>query len=188
MRRPKLKSESVRAGRIGLIADSHSRNRDGSDLPQAVLNALKDVDLILHLGDMGQVASLDRLAAIAPVLATRGQHAVGRDLRIFAGVRVLETGLHDVGALFDLAGAVPGIGADPEIHISGQSTLEELDTLFGRRVRVVAYAMTHLPYVGEHADILFVNPGSPTLPAEGPGTVAVLDLREEAPRAEIRPL
>src|SRR5215510_9734805 len=87
-----LPTDRVRARRIGLVADTHSAKSDGSDLPQAVLDALRDAELIVHLGDMGATGSLDRFATIAPVIATRGGHAVGSDPRIASEARVIEAG------------------------------------------------------------------------------------------------
>ena len=181
------------AGRIGLLSDSHSRSRDGSDLPDSVLRAFDGVDLIFHLGDMGQVASLDRLAEVAPVVATKGMHAVGRDPRIVSGVRVLKTPTHVVGGLFDLTSAVPGLFEEGALDFDPEQNGKDLDALFGQRVRVVAFAMTHFPVVEERvladgSELLFVNPGSPTLPADGPPTVAILNLRETRPSVEIREL
>src|SRR5437867_11500599 len=54
--------------RIGFLADTHSRKADGSDLPKQALDAFAGVDLIVHLGDIGQKGILGRLASIAPVL------------------------------------------------------------------------------------------------------------------------
>src|SRR3989442_14341603 len=54
--------------RIGFLADTHSRKPDGSDLPQQALDAFAGVDLIVHLGDIGQKGILERLAKLAPVL------------------------------------------------------------------------------------------------------------------------
>jgi uncharacterized protein len=183
-----LPIDRVRARRIGLVADTHSAKSDGSDLPQAVLDALRDAELIVHLGDMGATGSLDRFATIAPVIATRGGHAVGSDPRIAADARVIEAGKLAVGALFDLSALAPEIeipdgrrlvfGADPLGPI--------LERIFGRAVEVVAFAATHRALVVEHAGVLFVNPGSPNLPAEGKGTIAMLHLESGAPRAEIR--
>src|SRR2546428_12642907 len=60
--------------RIGVIADNHSQTADGSDVPQAVLDAFAGVDLIVHCGDAGSWGTLDRLATVAPVVAVKGGH------------------------------------------------------------------------------------------------------------------
>ena len=53
---------------IGLLSDTHIPHRM-TQLPQAVLDALVGVDVILHAGDVGELWVLDRLSAIAPVIA-----------------------------------------------------------------------------------------------------------------------
>jgi uncharacterized protein len=51
---------------VGVISDTHGLLR-----PEAV-TALRDVEHILHAGDVGDAAILDRLRNIAPVTAIRG--------------------------------------------------------------------------------------------------------------------
>ena len=52
--------------KLGILSDTHGLLR-----PE-VLPALKGVDHILHLGDVGKVSILDELRTIAPVTAIRG--------------------------------------------------------------------------------------------------------------------
>ena len=52
--------------KIGVVSDTHGLLR-----PE-VAPALKGVDQILHLGDVGKTAILDELRKIAPVTAVRG--------------------------------------------------------------------------------------------------------------------
>jgi hypothetical protein len=51
---------------LGIVSDTHGLLR-----PE-VIPALKGVDQILHLGDVGKLSILDELAKIAPVTAIRG--------------------------------------------------------------------------------------------------------------------
>ncbi len=173
---------------IGVIADSHSREKGATDLPQQVLDALDGVELILHLGDMGVVASLDRLAEVAPVLALRGAHAVGTHARMVTGTRRIECAVHAIGAVFDLAGCAPTVRVDPKLELDGDKSPDQIASAFGGPVAVVAHAMTHRARVERHCGMLFVNPGSPTLPAEGEGTLAIVDLSEPEPQARIETL
>jgi predicted phosphodiesterase len=61
--------------------------------------------------------------------------------------------------------------------------------VFGRRVDVVAFGATHRDMVAQYRGVLFVNPGSATLPARpgpgGTGTAALLDLRAGIATVEI---
>jgi putative phosphoesterase len=184
----RVPTDRASARRIGLVADTHSRATDGSDLPEAVLAALRGVDLVIHLGDMGAVGSLDRFATLAPVLATKGAHSIGTDSRIAPSVRVVETGGFALGALFELPKLAPDfrVTEDGVLLFPDGPLAPRLEALFGRRVDVVAFAATHAPFTAEHDGVVFVNPGSPNLPAKPPGTVAIVDLSGARPRAEIR--
>jgi uncharacterized protein len=51
---------------VGVISDTHGRLR-----PEA-LDALRDVSMILHAGDIGSPDLLVKLSALAPVIAIRG--------------------------------------------------------------------------------------------------------------------
>jgi uncharacterized protein len=54
------------ARKVGIVADTHGLVRE------SVLNALGNVDLILHAGDVGHSRVLDKLRQCAPVVAIRG--------------------------------------------------------------------------------------------------------------------
>jgi predicted phosphodiesterase len=99
---------------------------------------------------------------------------------------VLEAGAWSVGALFDLAAAGAGFAVSESLSFPPAPLAPRLSALFGRPVDVVAFAATHRPCLARHDGVLFVNPGSPNLPSEGPGTVAILDLGGAEPVAEIR--
>src|SRR2546427_8746994 len=59
--------------RIGVVADTHCPEFL-DELPAALLDGLRGVDLILHAGDVGGPSTLERLGEIAPVEAVRGDH------------------------------------------------------------------------------------------------------------------
>ncbi|MGH7163025.1 MAG: metallophosphoesterase family protein [Planctomycetota bacterium] len=119
---------------IGLLSDTHGLLR-----PE-VEGALAGVERILHMGDVGAPVVLERLAAIAPVVAVRGNvdtDAWARALPETAeaevyGARALL--LHDLAALsFDPAAA---------------------------GFRVVLYGHSHVPKAEERGGVLYVNPGA----------------------------
>ena len=66
---------------IGLISDTHIPDR-ARILPQKVLDAFSNVDLIIHAGDLTSPKVLDELEEIAPVMAVQGNmdRANGIDL------------------------------------------------------------------------------------------------------------
>ena len=118
---------------VGLISDTHGQLR-----PEAVA-ALRGCDLIVHAGDIGGQAVLDRLAELAPVFAVHGN--CDRDLaRSLPATQTLEIGdllvhvLHDLGRL------------DPRPETS--------------RLAVVISGHSHHPLVRRRDGVLYVNPGS----------------------------
>lgn len=172
--------------KIGFLADTHSAKPDGSDLPDSVLKALKGVDLIVHLGDVGRKGILPRLEDVAPVMV-QSEDRKGYTLAAAPGVplKAITTGAHAVGLCFNLA------QPDKKIVV-GKTAIEFpddfakcMDRRFKQPVSVVAFAATHDPMTQTFNDILFFNPGSPTLPMTAPGTVAVLDLSKKAPAVKI---
>ena len=60
---------------VGILADTHIPYR-ASTMPEAVLLAFKDVDLILHAGDVDEPWALAPLEKIAPVLAVSGNYHI----------------------------------------------------------------------------------------------------------------
>jgi len=133
-----LTHSSLRVGycvrmRIGLISDTHGLLR-----PEA-LAALHGCAAIVHGGDIGDAAILERLRELAPVHAVRGNNDTQPwalelperlDLR-FAGVR-----MHVVHDLKALGGDVP---TACDVLVSGHS---------------------HRPGIQRRDGVLLVNPGS----------------------------
>ena len=68
-----------------------------------------------------------------------------------------------------------------------RSLAEALEESFGEPVESVVFGHTHFPMVETHRGIVFVNPGSPTLPKmlRKLGTVGILELTAEGPTARI---
>lgn len=118
--------------RIGVISDTHNLLR-----PEARV-ALAGVDRIIHAGDVCGPAVLEQLAAIAPVLAVRGNNDRGdwaaslqqQLLLDIEGVRVL--------VVHDKADADPAAWA-ADVVITGHS---------------------HKPNIVRDGGVLHLNPGS----------------------------
>ena len=139
------------ASRLGLISDTHGLLR-----PEA-LAALRGSELILHAGDIGNPAILEKLSEIAPVVAVCGNNDAGPWASKLPETVIVEAGeisiyiLHDL-SLLDLEPAVAGF----HIVLSGH---------------------THRPESFERKRVFYINPGSAgprrfSLPV----TVARLDL------------
>ncbi|MEP6549514.1 MAG: metallophosphoesterase family protein [Gammaproteobacteria bacterium] len=120
--------------RVGVISDTHGLLR-----PEARA-FLIGCDYIVHGGDVGGADILDQLAAMAPLIAVRGNN----DSQPWAA-RLRETELIRIGGLFAYV-----------IH-----DLAELDIDPGAAdVRVVISGHSHKPKIAERDGVLYVNPGS----------------------------
>lgn len=182
----------ISAQRIGLVSDTHFTAPDAIDVPDRLIEALRGVDLIIHLGHISNPQSLDRLEAAAPVLAVStdlDDHLFGDAIaaevargRIAHRTNVISAGGVRIGMVHDLSGSEPVIGlVDGGGLAFPDGPLEPvLRAKFGGPVDVVAYASTHVSRVLYRQGVLFVNPGSPNLPDGRPagsaGTLLILDV------------
>ena len=157
----------VIARRVGVLADTHCVSSDGSDLPDAVLEAFYGCDLILHCGDVSSLGVLDRLATLAPVLSVRTAIDPPADgVRLHEGPLLVRAGHTLIGMATDLPDLI-----DPSV-------------LFGTDVDIALSGTSHVPNVARAGATLLVNPGSPTIPLSGSGpTVATIDL--DGPRSAV---
>ena len=120
--------------KIGIISDTHGLVR------QHVVKSFKDVDLIVHAGDVGKPEVLETLQDIARVYPVRGNVDGGKWTDSLPFTEVVKAGqvylyvLHDINEL-DLDPVTAGFNA----VISGHS---------------------HVPKIEERNGVLFLNPGS----------------------------
>jgi putative phosphoesterase len=138
--------------RVGLISDTHGLIR-----PEA-LDALRDSDLIIHCGDIGDPAVLEALRTLAPVRAIRGNNDKGAWAHRLPPYDVVKVGSHAIYVLHNLA---------------------ELDLDPGAAgFTAVVSGHSHKPVIEKRGEIFFVNPGSAGPRRFGlPVTVAKLAVR-----------
>lgn len=178
--------------RIGIISDTYVPGA-AMGVPQQVVPAFKGVDLILHCGNSYVQSVLDWLERIAPVMATgairAGQAEAPQPLsqegfgdpRV-ARIRLLEMEGHSIGMVHDLAfqdmDDRTWPGSLGELHRKGRSPAKMAERFFGAPVSIVIFGRTLASLVEEHEGVLFINPGSPSVPngIMKLGSVAVLDL------------
>jgi len=119
---------------LGILSDTHGLLRP--EVPPA----LKGVDQILHIGDVGKISVLDELAKIAPVTAVRGNvDREGPCSKLPETEVVLAEGrylymLHDLKTL-------------------------HLDPAAGKFAAVL-HGHTHVPNFHTKKGVLYFNPGS----------------------------
>ena len=140
-------------GIVGLISDTHGLLRDEA------LDALQGSDLIIHAGDVGDPEIIERLTAIAPVTAVRGNVDKAAWALSLPMTAVAESGSIAIYVLHDLQ----------------QLDLDPAAAGFG----VVVSGHTHQPGHTERSGVLYINPGSAgPRRFKLPITVARLDLTE----------
>jgi len=119
---------------IGLISDTHGLLR-----PEA-LEALRGCDFIVHAGDVGDGAILERLSRIAPVTAVRGNNDHGAWASALPQSARLEVGARRIYVIHDIA----QLDSDPA----------------ARGIDAVVFGHSHQPKAEWRGGVLYVNPGS----------------------------
>jgi hypothetical protein len=120
--------------RIGVVSDTHGLFR-----PE-IKRALKGVERILHLGDVGDISVLKELGKIAPVTAVRGN--VDRE-----------------GPSSELPETEVVLIADRYVYMLHDLKLLHLDPAAGKFAAVL-FGHTHVPNYDVRKGVLYFNPGS----------------------------
>ena len=155
---------------IGLISDTHIPDR-ARIIPQKVLDEFKDVDLIIHAGDLTVQAVIDELEEIAPVMAVQGNmdRVAGLDL---PKARVI-----------DVEGLKIGV-AHGEVYPRAD-TQQLLYLARQLEVDILVTGHSHQPKIEQIEDVLLINPGSPIVPRLADRTVMLLEVIDKKVDVEI---
>jgi putative phosphoesterase len=133
--------------KIGIISDTHIRNDSGKDkvskFVKHLKEAFKDVDEIVHVGDVSENFFLDEIKKIAPTRCVRGNLDNIDNLENFFKFTI---GQYHIGVIHLLPDNIEEFAKEHNLNI----------LIFGH---------THQPIIkGTEYDLLLLNPGSPTLP------------------------
>lgn len=172
--------------KIGLISDTHIPEA-GPELWPQVYDAFRGVDLILHGGDIHELALLDELERIAQVYSARGNGEDGSGGR---QVQPDDPRLRDTW-VFDFEGLRIGLTHDlPVPEVPPLFTVRRwVDRLFpDETLDILIYGDTHVEAIDTIEGILCVNPGSPTYPhglKVQHGTIGFLELDDGDAQASV---
>ncbi len=119
---------------LGILSDTHGLLRPGA------VEALYGADRLVHAGDVGKETVLAQLAAIAPVVAVRGNVDRGEWAERLPFTETLEAG----GVLLYIIHDVKDLDTHPP----------------AASVRVVISGHSHQPSIREEKGVLYLNPGS----------------------------
>lgn len=155
---------------IGLISDTHIPDRM-KELPEKVFEAFKDVEMILHAGDVTSQEVIEKLEEIAPVTAIQGNtdRIVGLNLPKTAVVEAEEL---KIGVIH---GEVYPRADTQQLHYLAK----QLD------VDILVSGHSHQPKVEKVEDVLLINPGSPTVPRLADRTVMLLEINKKEVDVEL---
>jgi putative phosphoesterase len=152
--------------RIGVISDTHIPGR-GEGVPPVILNAFKQVDLIIHAGDIVSLEVIEELKSIcAKVVVVAGnmdQEAVKKKYPVKQVLEIL--GLR-VGLMH---------GAGPALNL-----LELLKDVFKEdNCDLIIFGHTHKAMNEQIGAVLFFNPGSPTDLTAEYNSYGIIELKEK---------
>lgn len=120
--------------RIAVLSDTHGLLRNEA------LAFAAGCDYIIHGGDIGSAEILERLSAIAPLIAVRGNNDRAPWATCLPATEMVRVGRIFVYVIHDLA------QLDIEPHAAGAN--------------VIVSGHSHKPLVDWRDDILYLNPGS----------------------------
>jgi putative phosphoesterase len=119
---------------VGVISDTHGLLR-----PEAIA-ALKDSELIIHAGDVGDPGILERLRAIAPTFAVRGNVDTAPWAAALPLTEVVQAAGAQIYVLHNLA----------DLDLNPQAA----------GFAAVISGHTHRPLAERRNEVLYLNPGS----------------------------
>ncbi len=135
--------------KIGVISDTHVPDRS-LELPRKILDEFKNVDMVIHVGDLVDLSVLDQLRGVCKnVVAVWGNmdpHEVREQL---PEKEIIKAGSHRIGVMH-------GFG-HPNKLVDLLTEKFKSDS-----VDIIIFGHSHLPLNEKRGGILFFNPGSPT--------------------------
>ena len=155
---------------IGLISDTHIPDR-ARILPQKVLEAFNDVELILHAGDLTSPKVIDELEEIAPVMAVQGNMDRANGIEL-PKAKIIEVAGLKIGIIH--GEVYPRADSDQLLYLA-----KELN------VDILVSGHSHQPKIEQTDGVLLLNPGSPVVPRLADRTVMLLEINNKEVDVEI---
>ncbi|KAB3537310.1 metallophosphoesterase family protein [Alkaliphilus pronyensis] len=134
---------------IGIISDTHMPKR-AKKIPHEVLTAFKDVDLIIHAGDLCNEAVIKELEALAPVNAVCGNiDDISLQQKLPKKLNINANGF--------LIGVIHGDGGK-----RGKTLDRAVEAFKEDNVDCIIFGHSHIPHISLRGEVLLFNPGSAT--------------------------
>ncbi len=172
---------------VGIISDTQT-NAKISDLPIEIDTIFKNIDLIIHAGDIEKIEFLQKLEKIAQVFAIKGNMDFGEiEQKLPAGIS-LKIFNWKIGIVHSPMSFWIGSHFNQVQELVAEKLAEK------ENFDILVFGHTHHPYLKEIDDngkkILLINPGSATLPFifSDKLSVAILRIRKDNFKGQIVPL
>lgn len=177
--------------RIGVLADTHIPDRT-DELPAEIFDIFQGVALILHAGDICQQAVLNRIQAVAPVYAVRGNRE-WPDVRQLPEKRVIAVGEWRIGLIHGMRSRRQE-NADRLRYLGGDHRFLDLrryvcQAFAADTVHCIIFGHTHQVCREWQDGVLLFNPGGVVRSIGGePSSVGILELGARGIAAHVIPL
>lgn len=134
--------------KVGVLSDTHIPAK-AKALPDEVMQAFKEVDCIIHAGDITSLEILDTLNTLAPVIAVSGNGDHDKLQAILSNKEMITLNGYRIGITHG--------------HGSTGKTLDRVIKCFKNdSVDCIIFGHSHIPYCETINRVLLFNPGSPT--------------------------
>ncbi len=179
--------------KIGVLSDTHIPTLLPA-LPPRVLEVFDGIDIILHVGDVGDLSVLQQLEPIAQTFAVMGDQDPPEVKKYLQEKQRLEFSNRAVGLVHghrSLTSA--GFLRRMIYRFNREKQRQDLYSAVAREfndVDAIIFGHTHEPYIKMHGAVLLFNPGSVARPANpnSRGTVGILEITPFAIKGRIIPL
>lgn len=155
---------------IGLISDTHIPDR-AKKLPKQVITTFKNVDLIIHAGDLTSLEVIDELEKIAPTIAIQGNMDRAAGIKL-PNAKVIE--IEDLKIGIAHGEVYPRADTQQLLYLARQLDVDILIT-----------GHSHQPKIEQNEGILLLNPGSPVVPRLADRTVMLLEINNKDVDVEV---
>ncbi|MBL7155731.1 MAG: metallophosphoesterase family protein [Candidatus Omnitrophica bacterium] len=157
--------------RIGVVSDTHIP-KTAPDMPEAVYEEFKNVDMILHAGDFVVIGLLEKLRALAPTRGVCGNMDTDEIRNVLPVKDIIKVDGFKIGLMH-------GYGSPTKLTSVLKDEFNKVD--------VIVFGHSHAPYNEKIKNTLFFNPGTPTDRIFAPyNTFGILEVGDEVKGRIIR--
>ncbi|MDE3088084.1 MAG: metallophosphoesterase family protein [Chloroflexota bacterium] len=173
--------------KIGVLADTHVPDLLPA-LPPRVLETLRGVDIILHVGDICDLGVLQQLEPIAQTYAVYGDRDSAQVRQFLQEKQRLQFANRAVGLVHGHHAWEGGLGVRLRFQLDRARRLQTLCASVLREftdVDAIVFGHSHAPYIKMHGGVLLFNPGS-VVPRDGrSGSIGFLEISSNAIKGRI---